>query len=138
MAIDEETQKDTQEVVYNEDELDGDAHHSSTTDDGSLKESVLDDQSHQEEQSDDESEAETPVPVRRSGRQRRPPAWFTSGEYDTSKSAVYHDNRSEWIKKVECITNLAKSDLFKGLQQKGGKTILEIVKTANFNTPDSK
>ncbi|KAL3848463.1 hypothetical protein ACJMK2_019319, partial [Sinanodonta woodiana] len=33
------------------------------------------------------AEPTPPVPVRRSGRERRPPAWFTSEQYETSMAA---------------------------------------------------
>ena len=85
-----------------------------------------DDSSH-EDTDDPEQE---PVPVRRSTRERKAPAWYTSGDYDISKSAVV--TSSDWEKKIHCITTLAaESDLFTGLQTQAGQTILDILKTSN-------
>ena len=54
---------------------------------------------------DEESNDDTPVPIRRSTRERRPPAWFRSGEFDVSKSAV--TPRTDWKNKVSSIGSLA-------------------------------
>lgn len=66
------------------------------------------------------------VPVRRSIRTRKPPAWYTSGDYETSKSAV--SVKSEWMQKVDCITNLVDSDLFTDMKSEAARTILDILR----------
>ncbi|KAL3866969.1 hypothetical protein ACJMK2_044212, partial [Sinanodonta woodiana] len=64
-----------------------------------------------------------PVPVRQSGRERRPPAWFTSGQYETSTAAVGQTLVSvqqvvpEWRQKSDYISSLAQTSLFIGLEK---------------------
>jgi hypothetical protein len=41
-----------------------------------------------EDETPQDTELKTPVPVRRSVRKRRKPAWLTSDQYDVSKSAT--------------------------------------------------
>lgn len=84
-------------------------------------------------QSDVEDNEETQLPVRRSTRERRPPSWFTSGDYDTSKSAV--TSKADWEKRVNCIISLAtESDLLKNLQNEAGHTILDILRAPLTNS----
>jgi hypothetical protein len=41
---------------------------------------------------------------RRSGRQRKPPVWMSSGTYELSKSVVQNPASSrDWFQKVNCI-----------------------------------
>jgi hypothetical protein len=41
-----------------------------------------------EDETPQDTESKTPVPIRRSVRERRQPAWLTSGQYDVSKSTT--------------------------------------------------
>ena len=66
------------------------------------------------------------VPVRRSNRTRTPPTWYTSGDYETSKSAV--SVKSEWMQKVDCITKLVDSDLFTDMKNEAARAILYILR----------
>ncbi|XP_052071205.1 protein starmaker-like [Mytilus californianus] len=75
-----------------------------------------------------ESDDSDNVPVRRSTRSRKPPAWYTSGDYDISKSAV--SVQSEWKQKIDCITDLVQSDLFVDMKSEAARTILDILKTS--------
>ncbi|CAG2253755.1 unnamed protein product [Mytilus edulis] len=79
----------------------------------------------------------SPVPVRRSGRDRKPPAWISSGLYDISAigtTSVGHTiteehskPTAEWQEKAEYITSLARTPLFSGLQREAALAILDIV-----------
>ena len=136
----DEVVEDT-ELAVQEEEPHGDAHASSLSDnDGSGESAQEEEGDHQEDTSDDEDlpteEIEVPVPLRRSTRERRQPAWIRSGAFETSKSAV--DGRSDWMNKVNCITSLISSNLFAGIETEAGRTILEILKTTDAHTPDSK
>ncbi|VDI35108.1 Hypothetical predicted protein [Mytilus galloprovincialis] len=78
----------------------------------------------------------SPVPVRRSGRDRKPPAWISSGLYDISAigtTSVGHTiteehskPTAEWQEKAEYITSLARTPLFSGLQREAALAILDI------------
>ena len=93
------------------------------------------------EKSDDETPDEHPVnisfsdseePVRRSGRQRKPPVWMSSGTYELSKSVVKNPASSrDWFQKVNCITSLANTNLFQNLQAEAAQTILDIMKNSS-------
>ena len=74
----------------------------------------------------------SPVPVRRSTRERRPPTWLSSDQYDTSMSAVCKPIpptviTPDWLQKVECISSLAQTPLFTGMEKDAARTILDIV-----------
>ena len=134
--VDEVQQEgNTSIAVQSDTESHGDAHSTHTVEgEDSVSESAQTNQDSESQQEDtpeaDTSQADsddTDVPVRRSTRVKRPPAWYTSGDYDTSKSAV--NVRSEWMQKVDCITNLAQSDLFAGMQNEAARTILDILKS---------
>ncbi|CAC5366186.1 unnamed protein product [Mytilus coruscus] len=70
-----------------------------------------------------------PVELRRSGRERRPPAWFRSGQFETSMAAVGPTSIPEWRQKAEYISSLAQTPLIKdtGLERDAAGTILDIV-----------
>ncbi|CAC5405005.1 unnamed protein product [Mytilus coruscus] len=70
-----------------------------------------------------------PVELIHSGRERRPPAWFRSGQFETSMAAVGPTSIPEWRQKVEYISPLAQTPLFKstGLERDAARTILDIV-----------
>ena len=85
-----------------------------------------------EDETPQDTELKTPVPVRRSVRERRQPAWLTSGQYDVSKSATCIKQTSsqqipEWQQKADYITSLSKTSMFSGLEGEAAKTILEII-----------
>ncbi|XP_063416795.1 uncharacterized protein LOC134699038 [Mytilus trossulus] len=79
----------------------------------------------------------SPVPVRRSGRERKPPAWISSGLYDIqaigttsvghTSTMEYSKPTPEWQEKAEYITSLARTPLFSGLQREAALAILDIV-----------
>ncbi|KAL3846741.1 hypothetical protein ACJMK2_017705 [Sinanodonta woodiana] len=81
------------------------------------------------------AERTPPVPVRRSGRERRPSAWFTSGQYETSMTAVgqmpisVQQVTPEWRQKSDYISSLAQTSLFIGLEKEAAKAILDIIST---------
>ncbi|VDI40426.1 Hypothetical predicted protein [Mytilus galloprovincialis] len=71
-----------------------------------------------------------PVEIRRSGRERRPPAWFRSGQFETSMAVAGRTSIPEWRqKKADYISSLAQTPLFKatGLERDAARTILDIV-----------
>ena len=86
-----------------------------------------------EDETPQDTELKTPVPVRRFVRERRKPAWLTSGQYDVSKSATFINQTSlqqqilEWQHKADYITSLCKTSFFSGLEGEAAKTILEII-----------
>ena len=134
---------DTEQEPDREAETGGDAHPSTDTESVDEEDSADRSASQQEteqentpvdsevSQPDTDEDEPTPVLVRRSARERRPPARFRTGEYDMSKSAVQSDT-PDWEKKVKFITSLAaESDLFQGLQNEAGRTILEILKSSH-------
>ncbi|CAG2197841.1 unnamed protein product [Mytilus edulis] len=74
------------------------------------------------EQEEQPQEPDTsPVPVRRSGRDRKPPAWISSGRYDISaigttsvghtSTMEYSKPTAEWQEKAEYITSLAENTI---------------------------
>ena len=67
-----------------------------------------------EDETPQDTESKTPVPIRRSVRERRQPAWLTSGQYDVSKSAT-------------CTKQTFLQQFFAGLEGEAAKTILEII-----------
>ncbi|CAC5395323.1 unnamed protein product [Mytilus coruscus] len=69
------------------------------------------------------------VELRRSGREQRPPAWFRSGQLETSMAVAGPTNIPEWRQKSEYILSLAQTPLFKatGLERDAARTILDIV-----------
>ena len=86
-----------------------------------------------EDETPQDTELKTPVPARRSVRERKPPAWLTSGQYDVSKSATCIKQTSlqqqipEWQQKADYITSLSQANMFLGLEREAAKTILEII-----------
>ncbi|CAG2185182.1 unnamed protein product [Mytilus edulis] len=70
-----------------------------------------------------------PVEIRRSGRERRPPAWFRSGQFETSMAVAGRTSIPEWRQKADYISSLAQTPLFKatGLERDAARTILDIV-----------
>jgi hypothetical protein len=86
-----------------------------------------------EDETPQDTESKTPVPVRRSVRERRQPAWLASGQYDVSKSATCIKQTSlqqqipEWQQKADYITSLCKTQIFAGLEGEAAKTILEVI-----------
>ncbi|VDI46589.1 Hypothetical predicted protein [Mytilus galloprovincialis] len=90
------------------------------------------------EQKEQSQEPDTsPVPVRRSGRDRRPQAWMSSGLYDIAAigtTSVGHTTTTEhskptaeWQQKAEYILISAIIPLFSGLQREAALAILDIV-----------
>ena len=75
-----------------------------------------------EDETPQDTESKTPVPIRRSVRERRQPAWLTSGQYDVSKSTTcinqtsLHQQIPEWQQKADYITSLCKTHIFAGLE----------------------
>jgi hypothetical protein len=75
-----------------------------------------------EDETPQDTESKTPVPIRRSVRERRQPAWLTSGQYDVSKSTTCINQTSlqqqipEWQQKADYITSLCKTHIFAGLE----------------------
>ena len=69
-----------------------------------------------------DTESKTPIPVRRSVRERRQPAWLISGQYNVSKSSTCIKQTSlqqqipEWQQKADYITSLCKTHIFAGLE----------------------
>ncbi|VDI38875.1 Hypothetical predicted protein [Mytilus galloprovincialis] len=53
-----------------------------------------------------------PVEIRRSGRERRPPAWFRSGQFETSMAVAGRTSIPEWRQKADYISSLAQTPLF--------------------------
>ena len=92
------------------------------------------DDEQQDEQPDETSSSISPEPVRRSTRDRKPPAWMQSGQFDLSKSVGSVASGSEWFQKIHCITSLANTNLFQNLQDDAARAILDIVKS----TPNPK
>ena len=76
-----------------------------------------------------------PVPVRRSGRERRAPAWFTSGQYDMSKAAVQQTSDQniiqlptpEWQQKADYLSSLSNTPLFTGIEREAARAIIDLV-----------
>lgn len=79
-----------------------------------------------------------PVAPRRSGRDRRPPGWMTSGKYDMviagtptqsipDTSTKTTQSSTEWQRKDEYLTSLAGSPLFLGLQKEAALAILDVI-----------
>ncbi|CAG2237631.1 unnamed protein product [Mytilus edulis] len=139
-TITEEQHDDSTVTDTTEDsDSDGDAHSQEATDmeaEGTETESVIrsastvsSEDSQQEDSPDEASTASSPEPVRRSTRERQQPAWMRSGTFDLSKSVGTPVSDSEWYKKVQFITSLAGTHLFRDLQSEAAKTILDIVKT---------
>ena len=124
-------------------ESDGDAHSQEAHDeiDANETDSDVTCRSASTQKSDDETPDEHPVnisfsdseePVRRSGRQRKPPVWMSSGTYELSKSVVKNPASSrDWFQKVNCITSLANTNLFQNLQAEAAQTILDIMKNSS-------
>ena len=75
-----------------------------------------------EDETPQDTESKTPVPIRRSIRERRQPAWLTSGQYDVSKSTTCINQTSlqqqipEWQQKADYITYLCKTQMLAGLE----------------------
>ncbi|CAG2226334.1 BTBD3_6 [Mytilus edulis] len=122
-TITEEQHDDSTVTDKTEDsDSDGDAHSQEATDmeaEGTETESVIRSAS---------TVTSSPEPVRRSTRERQQPAWMRSGTFDLSKSVGTPVSDSEWYKKVQFITSLAGTHLFRDLQSEAAKTILDIVK----------
>ena len=90
----------------------------------------------QEDTPVEEQPDESPEPVRRSTRERRPPAWISSGQFDMAAvgpsqtktpTTVQTQPTPEWIQKAEYITSLVGTPLFSGLQREAALAILDIV-----------
>ena len=70
----------------------------------------------------------SPVPVRRSTRERKPPAWLSSDQYVMSAvNPPDPPTKPEWLQKVEYISSLSNTPLFSGLERDVAHTILDIV-----------
>lgn len=148
ITITEQQQQQQQDQLTETDDVEadiGDAHNSDDTDQSIEEETASEDNSIRSASEDldetvqedtpesDESHHEEviehvqpePVPVRRSHRERREPAWFRSGEFDMSKSAI--TTSADWEKKISCIVSLSQSNLFSNLQAQAGQAILDII-----------
>lgn len=76
----------------------------------------------------------SPVPLRRSTRERKQPAWLTSGQY-VNMSAVGSPVSQElqavppadWLQKAEYISSIAKTPMFTGLEKDAAHAILRLV-----------
>lgn len=99
---------------------------------------IVEDADSQKDTPVDVEHADTPVtllvPARRSTRDRRPPAWISSREYDMSAvGTVRHvpfrqiQSTSEWQHKAEFLTTLASAPLFASLQRETASVILDVV-----------
>ena len=55
----------------------------------------------------------SPPEVRRSTRQRKPPAWMQSNEFDLNQTVNASLQDKDWYQKVQCVTSLSKMKLFK-------------------------
>lgn len=138
--------EESEETVQDQAEADGDAHLSADT--ISVQEdSLLEDQrSASQEMTDQDDtlpdedqsastdiETVTPVPARRSTRERRPPHRFTTGEYDMTMSAI--TVKPEWERKVQCIQDLAaNSPTLQNLQTEAGKAMLQILMSSTHTS----
>lgn len=59
--------------------------------------------------------APSPPPVRKSGRQTRPPAWLTSGDYVLNQQQTSHLNQSDWLQRAHFLLDLAEQRSFTSL-----------------------
>ncbi|VDI21976.1 Hypothetical predicted protein [Mytilus galloprovincialis] len=114
--------------------LSGDAQVDETEPTGSASEDAESISSEDTTIDDDEVHQDTeeipPIDIRRSGRERRPPAWFRSGQFETSMAVAGRTSIPEWRQKADYISSLAQTPLFKatGLERDAARTILDIVK----------
>ena len=123
--VEEQNQDDDNDDENDEDddnsESGGDAHSQST-------EVSMDETEPEESESENTKSSvdEPPVPTRRSGREKKPPAWITSGEFQITKGAV--GNSKDWMERAEYVTSLSQTELFKGMQQEAANTNLSGLK----------
>ena len=117
------------------DDSEGDAHSHEGTESSAERSTTLEevDDEQQEEQPDESFSPSSPEPLRRSTRERKPPAWMSSGQYDLCKSVGSAVTSREWFQKVQCLTSLAETNLFHNLQAETAKSILDIMKATSID-----